>query len=39
MLPVELRATARVMPSEARRLEAFLDEYAVAVDGPLPVYL
>jgi predicted AAA+ superfamily ATPase len=38
LLPIEVKAAARVTPSDARGLEAFLDEYKGAVDGALLLY-
>jgi len=38
LLPIEVKAAARVMPADAKGLEAFLDEYADAVDGGLLLY-
>jgi predicted AAA+ superfamily ATPase len=38
LLPIEVKSAARVMPSDARGLEAFLDEYKGAVDGALLLY-
>lgn len=35
LLPVEVKASARVLPADARGLEAFLDEYAHLTDGAL----
>lgn len=35
LLPVEVKAAARVAPGDARGLEAFLDEYGSAADGGL----
>ncbi len=38
LLPIEVKATARVMPADARGLEVFLDEYTGAADGALLLY-
>lgn len=35
VLPVEVKAATRVMPSDAKGLEAFLDEYGDMADGAL----
>ena len=35
LLPVEIKAAARVVPGDARGLEAFLDEYPDQTDGAL----
>lgn len=35
LLPVEVKSGARVVPADARGLEAFLDEYPGAADGAL----
>lgn len=35
LLPVEIKASARVTPADARGLEAFLDEYPDQADGAL----
>jgi uncharacterized protein len=35
LLPIEIKASARVMASDAKGLEAFLDEYPDLVDGAL----
>ena len=35
LLPIEVKAAARVTPADARGLEAFLDEYADSTDGGL----
>ena len=38
LLPIEVKAAARVMPADAKGLEAFLDEYPDAADGALLLY-
>ena len=38
LLPIEVKAAARVRPADARGLEAFLDEYADLADGALLLY-
>ena len=38
LLPIEVKAAARVRPSDARGLEAFLDEYPELTDGGLLLY-
>ena len=38
LLPVEIKAAARVRPSDTRGLEAFLDEYPELTDGGLLLY-
>jgi len=38
LLPIEVKAAARVLPADAKGLEAFLDEYADLVDGALLLY-
>jgi predicted AAA+ superfamily ATPase len=38
LLPVEIKAAARVTPADAKGLEAFLDEYPDLVDGALLLY-
>ena len=38
LLPIEVKAAARVTPADARGLESFLDEYAGAADGALLLY-
>ncbi len=38
LVPIEVKAAARVTPADARGLEAFLDEYKGAADGALLVY-
>jgi len=38
LLPIEVKAAARVVPADAKGLEAFLDEYADAADGALLLY-
>ncbi len=35
LLPIEVKAAARVTPADAKSLEAFLDEYADQTDGAL----
>lgn len=35
LLPIEVKAAARVLPADARGLEVFLDEYADLADGAL----
>lgn len=35
LLPIEVKAAARVLPADAKGLEAFLDEYADLTDGAL----
>jgi predicted AAA+ superfamily ATPase len=35
LLPVAIKAAARVTPADAKRLEAFLDEYPDRTDGGL----
>jgi predicted AAA+ superfamily ATPase len=38
LLPIEVKATARAIPVDAKGLEAFLDEYAHTTDGGFLVY-
>ncbi|HVR44372.1 MAG TPA: ATP-binding protein, partial [Thermoanaerobaculia bacterium] len=38
VLPVEVKASARVTPADARGLETFLEEYADLTDGALLLY-
>ena len=38
LLPIEVKAAARVTPADAKGLETFLDEYADAADGALLLY-
>jgi predicted AAA+ superfamily ATPase len=38
LLPIEVKAGSRVMPADARGLEAFLDEYTDAAPGALLLY-
>ncbi len=38
LLPIEVKASARVVPADGRGLEVFLDEYADASDGGLLLY-
>lgn len=38
LLPIEVKATTRAVPTDARGLEAFLDEYADKCDGGLLLY-
>ena len=38
VLPVEVKASGRVTPADARGLETFLDEYADLTDGALLLY-
>ena len=38
LLPIEIKAAARVTTADAKGLEAFLDEYPDLVDGALLLY-
>ncbi len=38
LVPLEVKAAARVLPADARGLEAFLDEYRDLADGALLLY-
>ena len=38
LLPIEVKAAARVSPADGAGLEAFLDEYADLTDGALLLY-
>jgi hypothetical protein len=38
VLPIEVKAAARLAPADAGNLEAFLDEYSDCVDGALLLY-
>jgi predicted AAA+ superfamily ATPase len=38
LLPIEVKAAARVTPADARGLEAFLAEYPDLTDGALLLY-
>ncbi len=38
LLPIEVKAAARVTPADARGLDAFLDEYADLASGALLLY-
>jgi predicted AAA+ superfamily ATPase len=38
LLPIEVKATARALPADAKGLEAFLDEYPDRSDGGLLLY-
>ncbi len=38
LVPVEVKAAARVLPADARGLDAFLDEYPDRTDGALLLY-
>jgi predicted AAA+ superfamily ATPase len=38
LLPIEVKAAGRVMPADAKGLEAFLDEYPKSADGALLLY-
>ena len=38
LLPIEVKASTRAMPSDAKGLEAFLDEYPDLTDGALLLY-
>jgi hypothetical protein len=38
LLPIEVKAASRVMPADAKGLEAFLEEYSDAVADALLVY-
>jgi hypothetical protein len=38
LLPIEVKSASRVVPADAKGLEAFLDEYAGAADGALLLY-
>ena len=35
LLPIEVKASARVLPSDAKGLEGFIDDYADLTDGGL----
>ncbi len=38
LLPIEIKATARIATADAKGLEAFLDEYPDLVDGALLIH-
>jgi len=38
LLPIEVKAAGRVIPANAKGLEAFLDEYGKSADGALLLY-